>query len=203
MKGETHALMGAAVAVTVANPTTFSGLIFTAVTGALGGLYCDIDSKKSLGKRFFDKLISCSIFAIFCTVFAVANFMPDLYNKLEADQSLMIRMMCLIGLAAFTIVGMKSPHRMVTHSVEFTGAIAGMLYFINPDIAYCFWLGMISHIMLDLLNRKKVRLSIIFNIDICLGICYSDGFVSKVLSLFGAVVIVCHQGGILLERIKF
>ena len=43
MKGETHALVGAATAVMVTNPVTFSGLVLAAITGALGGLYCDID----------------------------------------------------------------------------------------------------------------------------------------------------------------
>ena len=61
MKGETHALVGAATAVMVTNPVTFSGLVLAAITGALGGLYCDIDSAKSIGWDRYSGIYFCGL----------------------------------------------------------------------------------------------------------------------------------------------
>ena len=202
MKGETHAIVGAATAVMVTNPTTFSGLVLAAITGALGGLYCDIDSTKSFGKRLFDGLAGFTIVSIITIFFAIANFMPDVYEKMRVSDNLDVEIACCIGLVVLTVIGKSSPHRKVTHSIEFTAIAFGLLYFINKDVANCFALGMISHISLDLLNKRPVRLSLLFNIDFCFGLCYSDGVVSKLASFFAAVIVTCHQGGMLLHGFR-
>lgn len=202
MKGETHALVGAATAVMVTNPVTFSGLVLAAITGALGGLYCDIDSAKSIGKRVFNTIIGIAILGSTFAVYVIANFMPDIYEKWRVDDQLVIKIGCFIGLIIMTFIGKESSHRKVTHSIEFTGVVFCMLYFIDKNVASCFALGMISHIAIDLLNKRPVRLSVLFDIDFCFNLCYSDGIISKFLSVIAAVIVTCHQGGKLLHGLS-
>ena len=48
--------------------------------------------------------------------------------------------------------------------------------------------AMLSHILIDLLNRRNVRLLYPLKKGFCLGICSADGMVNRALFLAGAAV---------------
>ena len=65
------------------------------------------------------------------------------------------------------------------------GSLTGLIY---PAVTPYFSAAMLSHILIDLLNRRNVRLLYPLKKGFCLGICSADGMVNRALFLAGAAV---------------
>lgn len=182
MDGRTHAIVGATTAVAVTQPKTVSSFLFVAATGAAGGLFCDVDSRLSKGSKMLNKIIM-GITSIAVLAIAGSFLAPDLTKSLWENYGISNRVLvgsCLMIIAA--LVGSHTPHRRVTHSVEYTLIVGVFASIISPMFGIAILVGMVSHIVLDCFNKKPVRVSLLLRFSICFNLCSSFSKTSNLIA---------------------
>ena len=190
MLGRTHITAGITTALLIMQPTTLLDFGAAVAGGALGGSICDIDCQRTdFTKDTIKDIISVGVF--FSVVLAFdcltgKGLLNYIYNKFNVNM--------LVGLAVFAaccVWGIISSHRSFTHSVVGTALISFSAYLFYPVLGYSLLTGMISHIVLDLLNHKGIQLLYpLKKPKLCLDLCDSDGFVNDILAKVGSTACV-------------
>lgn len=186
MQGKTHTMVGIACALTatgiIRGGDVSIPLIATSfVAGGLGGLAPDFDSKKSIGSNMMRKTIKIGMLLLLLYKF----FYPYVCNEALPISSPLVIMQSILGwlpLFLIFLFGMNTHHRTFMHS--FTVCIASMicLYVLLPYWATYYLIGYVSHLLLDLLNKKRVQLLWPWPIgNVCLRLCAADGIVDKII----------------------
>lgn len=192
MDGKTHAVVGALTAVAVAHPETVSGYLFAASVGIVGGLFCDVDSKKSKGtKALQNTLMAITTAAVVVVMCNVLKLGITVYFR-EFMNYYRLSLIGLFGLVAMGVVGTRMPHRQVTHSIEFIAIAAIFAALISREFGVLFAVGAASHVALDALNRKPVKISLLLNVNICLDLCSSSSRTSNAIATLAAFVLVAY-----------
>ena len=183
MLGRTHIAAGVTAAMLVLQPDSTLAVGSAIAGGALGGMICDIDCK---GTERHKDALSSSVIALLC-IAAVVLFDIRTGNGLTSYIMKSLGAGVLIGFVGFLaccIGGCMSHHRTFTHSVTGLLAMSISLWLICPPFACAFAIGMISHILLDLLNRRSIPL--LFPLkkpSVCLNLCSADGKINYLLEL--------------------
>ena len=196
MLGRTHITAGVATALLVLHPTTALEIGAAVAGGALGGAICDIDCK---GTDRNKDTFHGAILAALC-IAAVAFFDYRTGNGLVAHIRNAVGTDLLIGclgMLACCIWGCISPHRTFTHSVLGLLAMSTSVWLVCAPLGYGLGIGMASHILLDLLNRRGIPLLYpLRHPSVCLDLCDSDGLVNRLLSVLFtvacAVLLFCY-----------
>lgn len=188
MMGKTHLTMGMASALVMTNPQTIQECFVAIAGGAIGGIICDIDIlDNDYEKDVWNvQLIATGITAIGL----IADFL--LKNGI-CEYILENRESSLRGgilFAVLWIIGVKSKHRSFTHSFLALVLFSAVLGLIYPPIVNSFAIGFLSHLILDLLNKKKIRLFYPMDFGLCFGLCYADGIANKFFMRVGWFVCV-------------
>lgn len=187
MNGEVHMAVGTATATGMAlvipqmqaSDTKMLGLgIGCAIIGAL---MPDIDANgESKIKKQFRKtltLLLCGLVLTFGYGYATGS-LASIVNQLVHTQAVI----GLIGFLVLSVIGYMSGHRQFTHwllaCVLFTFSWYIMF---GKTLAIWFCLGYLSHILIDLLNKKPIKLFFPLPLDIMFGICYADSAMAKVI----------------------
>lgn len=191
MGGSTHIVIGAASAVIISSPNSTKELILSTGIGALGGLISDIDTSRSKitnALRSFLIILLVGSFIIVKTndviSVSVLQFMKDYILKSSNTKQFIAIILFLILL----IAGTFTKHRKVTHSIEYALCMVAIIYFINPNLPWALFAGMVSHTLLDILNFKKVTVSVVLKFEVCLKVCKSNGLINWVMTMFGGVL---------------
>ncbi len=183
MMGKTHLAMGIAASLLVTQPQTPGECIVSLIGGAAGGILADIDilDNKShdslkmqfacMGLTFFLLMIDSFFHLGICdSIFANGYHIPS------------------IGFGAFAllwIIGVFTGHRTFTHSILAGALYSACVWVIYPPLMYPFAVGYLSHLALDLLNRKNIPLFFPLKFGICLRLCYADSFASRLFFRLG------------------
>lgn len=96
--------------------------------------------------------------------------------------------LAIIGIAAFIIVyivGMSSNHRTFTHSFLALFLYTVAVYLIYKPFSVPLAVAYFSHLVLDVLNKKKIPLFYPLKFGICLKLCYANKKANKVLMYVG------------------
>ena len=101
------------------------------------------------------------------------------------DSSIARLLTGVLGFLVICLYGRDTPHRSFMHS--FLGAVmlTGCVDVIYPDAAPYFAVGFLSHLALDLLNRRSVKLFWPWKKGYCMGICSSRGWINHLCMLAG------------------
>jgi len=161
MLGKTHAAAGVATALLFFNPTGIVDVGLSAVFGCIGALLPDVDSKNSIANKKLDSIIKVTALAsvaIVAFLFIVHGRSIELASVAKTNSLALVKIIAFIGLLCISFIGSKTPHRSFTHSVEFTALTTLCMYFIYSSAALPFAIGILSHLALDLLNKKKLSL---------------------------------------------
>ena len=105
------------------------------------------------------------------------------------------------GLAGFVITcvfASGSSHRGFSHSLMAMALETICLWLIFPAVALSFAIAFLSHVLLDMMNKRSVRLFYPAKRGICLGWFYADKLANKVAAVCGtiwlvAAIIICRQ----------
>lgn len=191
MLGKTHIFVGVASALVLTAPDNLSGCLCAIVGGAVGGCISDIDvsSNKNSRDSLYAKLISTGLIPLALIVdFIFKGGIID-YVKNCKRATLVTGVVLFLALC---FIGSKQDHRGFTHSllalVLFSVAI-GM--FCKP-LLIPFIIGFISHLVIDSLNKKPIKLFFPLEKGVCFKLCYSNKTVDKVCLAVGVVVTVLY-----------
>ena len=185
MMSKTHLSIGMATALALCPITGLNSCLLALAGGALGGVIPDVDI---LDNDYKNDALNGELAAFGTLAFAVVvNFLTG-GNIISTV--LAYKWSAIVGAVAFIILWIKGyhcPHRGFTHSllsmVLFTISI-GLIY---SPISIPFLFGYFSHLMLDILNKKKIRLLFPFKGGVCLNLCYANKKANTVFMVGGFV----------------
>lgn len=180
MMGKTHFTVGLATALVVLQPESMGECMLALISGSLGGVTADNDTlHRSHAKRGHLMALKTSFLAI----------LIDFFFQLGICKSIMAEpITSVIGLVAFLIlwvIGYCSEHRTFTHSFMALTLYSLAVGMIHKPLALGFASAYLSHLLLDITNRKKVPLLYPLDCGICLKICYANQTADKIICLIG------------------
>ena len=186
MMSRTHYAIGIATSLAVIRPETFSECTVAVIGGVVGGVLADNDI---LDNDYQEDALIGQLLALGTTILML---LIDFFFKLGICHAIISKPILPIiggiGFVVLYIVGFFSDHRTFTHSL-----LALFLYTLFFALIYFpLWLpiavGYFSHLMLDILNKKKVPIFYPMDFGICLKLCYASKTGNKVFMYIGFVL---------------
>ncbi len=181
MSGETHLAVGVAAVVAVTQPKNIREALLAVGVGAVGALISDIDVGSSQSRKEADKIIA--IIGLLAVLIFVADhyFNAGIFSRMMASRGVPQIAIGILIFLSVCIFGMEQPHRSFMHSLLGLLLIEISLEIMFPAAVPYFAVGFASHIILDFLNKKRVRILYPLSWGFSLDICSARGLVNKVL----------------------
>lgn len=186
MKGRTHVAAGITAALLITRPAEPRACFAAVIGGAIGGALSDIDTLDN--DRGHDALIAQLVpFGLTALLIAADTLLGSGFcaRALNADPTSMYAGLLLYAL--LWIIGFRSPHRSFTHSLPALALYTGAAGLVCPVLTVPYAVGFLSHIVLDLTNRKRIRLLFPLKGGLCLKLFRADGLADTLV--FWACVI--------------
>ena len=188
MMGKTHLAVGMAVALVGLKNENITGVndcLIALAGGALGGAIPDIDILDNckthdapLGESVaFGLLLIAAVIDYFTKGEMCSNI---LNNKTLAAAG-------LIGFILLSIKGYFSKHREFTHSILSLILFSFSVWLIYKPLGFAFALGFISHLALDSLNKREIKLFYPSDSGICFRICGANGLCNTLFMILGFI----------------
>lgn len=199
MLGKTHMAAGVATSLILFQPSNLPTLVLGTGIAAFGAVLSDIDVETSKSHKNVDKIVVAAVIAVLMVVVIDFFFHVGIYNKLMSNSNVarvLIGGLLFIAVCAF---GKEQPHRSFMHSILAWVILSFLMFIISPTFMPYFVVSFGSHLVLDLLNYKKVRLLYPIKGGFCLKLCYADGLVNNILLVIGVVLALAEFVGLLLK----
>ena len=182
MLNRTHLAVGMAASLAasffILQPQNLSDVIVSVAGGAVGGVFADVDTVSHDKKH--DALIGQLLGAL--ALFAAASL--DLYFKLGVCEFVTgpnrrVSIAAAVGIVFLYMFGFLSPHRTFTHSLIAMALFSGCFALIYTRLGFAVLAGYVSHLALDLMNKKEVHLFYPIKTGVCLRLFYSGKTADK------------------------
>ncbi|MCD7883727.1 MAG: metal-dependent hydrolase [Lachnospiraceae bacterium] len=203
MMSKTHITMGIGASLLLLRPNTVSGISAAIIGGTFGAIIPDIDCKSTKISRdaLYGRLIAGAVIAA-SVIWGQTQPVSLLKNILHTHVTNTILMGFLL-MSVLCVAGRISGHRNFSHSFLFFILMGGSVYLIYPAFLPGFCIGCLSHLLLDCLNKKPVRLLYPLKGGFCLKMCYSDGVANTVLLWVGLVLMIFEIVAVWLQQSGF
>lgn len=173
MDGQTHAALGAAIALVVIRPAEPATLIATAAVGAFAGILPDIDTGGKVAPIIHK--ITAAFICIVCFFVGQAALTGSTVIESIDGSGIAVNLLGLAILIGFSIFGGTQPHRGFTHSVLAMLIASFSAYLIFKNLALAFCIGYASHLLIDLVNKKGEQLLYPMPNRWCFNLCKANG----------------------------
>lgn len=187
MLGKTHMIIGISAALAFTRPDTAGQFLLAVGVGAVGAVISDIDVETSDIHRNTGRVALFSVAAI------VLILALDIFLKLEIVHWIMedgsiLRIVagCLLFLIV-CIFGKEQPHRSFMHSFLALLLLDFSIALIFPKLISYFTIGFLSHLILDSLNKKKLKLLYPLKDGFCIGLFSADGLANQIFYIAGCI----------------
>lgn len=193
MMGKTHIFMGTAFALALSFPDSPMEILAAAAGGAVGGMISDVDldSLKNIKETMHTKSIAGSILGISLVIDFIFKCGIIEYMK---NTNPVIMLVGLVAFIALYFIGAAAKHRGFTHSILamfiYSAAFGAMCF----PMALPFMIGFASHLLLDMLNKKPIKLFFPAKKGICFRLCPASGKVNNTFMYVGIVCTVVFLG---------
>ena len=187
MLGKTHLAVGIAAALTVTQPTTLAECFTAVIGGAVGGVLADVDTIKTDGTK------GASQVQAFAVVLTVAILMLDsvLETGICAGFAKYSEETVAKGVVLFVLLWFAcfcSDHRAFSHSLAAMCMFAWAVKRIYPPVCVSFLAGYGSHLAMDLMNKRPMKLFYPLDNGVCLGIFYAKQKANKFFLYAGCLL---------------
>lgn len=175
MLGKTHFFIGISTALAVLQPQSVPVLVTGISAAAVGSVISDIDSGTSQAHQEADKVMAVTVSVIGLMLFLEYKFHLGIYERLMKNSSIM---RVLTGGILFLIIctyGKDQPHRSFMHSLVAGFMLTCCVNIVYPDAGSYFAVAFLSHLALDLLNYKRVKIFWPLKKGYSLRFCSADG----------------------------
>jgi inner membrane protein len=186
MLGKTHFTVGMAAGLLFVPSHSLPELIVGAGAAAVGSMISDIDVGTSESHKDADRITAAVCLAIALVVVVEEIWHIGIYQRLMANSNAMRIIAGLTGFLALCIYGKSQSHRTFMHSLTACVLLTVCVNVFFPMAAPYFGVAFLSHLVLDLLNKKKEQIFWPAKKGICLGWCSSRGIVNKLLMTVGS-----------------
>lgn len=191
MMGVTHVFAGALAAMVLAENGSPGDCLAALIGGSLGGIICDIDLGGSGGmetKRAGQLAGAIALVGLAADLILDAGILRSIQSK--SGLELKAGVLCLLTLCVW---GWHQPHRGGTHSLLAVGLFSACVEVISGMLGRPFLIGMMSHLVLDIFNRRPLPLLYPLRGGVCLGLCRADGLADRCLqttAVLGAMLVL-------------
>lgn len=189
MSGVTHLAVGMAACFVAFQPDTIEEVTLCIGVSSIGGMLSDIDVDTSTAKKKTERVVGVILLLFLVTILVNWKFHLGIEKLFLENLGFLRLLLGFAGLVAICMYGMEQPHRTFMHSISAVILTAGACWLLSPKLVPYMILSMSSHIILDLLNKKKVQVFYPFRWKWCLKLCKADGIVSSILLGLSSVVI--------------
>ena len=192
MTGKIHTMVGIATCTLVMQPRDLNELFFCVAVGTTGGLLPDIDIRNSEVRQDLKEFAMCAgVAGVGAIAYSCLQGISPLYFFKGMNT---VQIVAVLALLCTVLVGFLSNHRKFTHSIEFAllVSICSCIIFSNLLVGIGIFVGIISHDLIDTLNKKKVLLSCIFNIQYCANVCTADSKMAKSIGVVAGALVVLY-----------
>ena len=183
MMGKTHVTVGLATALTILQPQSIGECMIALISGSLGGITADNDTlQRSHAKKGHSMAMKTIFSALLIDLLFNLGICRSVYETPTT---------AIIGFIAFLIlwiIGYRSDHRTFTHSFMALILYSLSIGMIHKPLALGFAAAYLSHLILDITNRKKVPLFYPLDRGFCLKLCYANKTADKVIRWIGYAV---------------
>ena len=190
MIGKTHMAVGVAVSLAFLRPKTIQELILGTGISAVGAVISDIDSGTSESHKEANKIIFVSFLAAAAMIAVEYKWHVGIYQMIMRDSSVA---RVVIAAAVFLVIcayGKEQPHRSFMHSLLALVLLTGCTDIFLPDMIPYFQIAFLSHLVLDFLNLKGLRLFYPLQGRVSLGLCSSRGIMNQWMYRVGLLAAV-------------
>ena len=158
MQGKTHLVIGVALSLAVMRPSTMPALVGGAGIAALGSVISDIDAGQSGAGHDATKVVASIVIAGVLVLLADLYFHLGLYARFLRRGRETGFMLPLLLFILFAAIGMLTRHRSFMHSLPAMILFTACIWFMQRAMAPYFAIAYASHLLLDLTNRRGMRL---------------------------------------------
>lgn len=189
MLGKAHLSIGMAAAVTSVMPETLPAALPVIAGAAAGSLVCDIDCDSPSERTDASKQ------RVLGGIIAAAALAADwamgagMWKHIADSGSYL----WCVGVAGFVLTlafANVSSHRGFSHSLLAMALETGFVYLIFPMAALPFAIAFATHLVLDISNRKKVRLFYPAKRGVSLRLFYADRLANRICEIAGVIWLV-------------
>jgi inner membrane protein len=187
MLGKTHMAVGMAAGLMVMRPQNIQELIMGTGAALVGSVIADIDIGTSESHKDADRIICLSILVVGIVAAADCIWNLGIHRRILADSNavrIVLAAAVFLGVCAF---GKEQPHRSFMHSFIALVVLPGCVTVFWPIAAPYFFTAYVSHIAIDLLNKKGEQLIFPFHKRFSMNLCSSKGLVNKLLFQAGSL----------------
>ncbi|OUO32398.1 hypothetical protein B5F85_06505 [Olsenella sp. An293] len=190
--GKTHVIVGAAAGLAAASAlgpglASPAALACAAAGGALGGMLPDLDVRNTahpLQERL--ARVGCAVLLVFALGAEAAAGWPLARRAAEAGLDAVAA--GAIALVALGCAARLSAHRGFSHSLAALAGFAAATWLVCPPLAAPVATGMASHLALDALTHRGLRLLWPARRGLSLSLCRTDGVVEACCLVAGLAV---------------
>ena len=188
MMSKTHLSVGIAAALAVA-PATSEGLFYALLGGSIGSMICDIDrsSEGTVRDAGVGWLITAVVSIAAWMKKSIFSGVGFTYRDLVSDPWKLICLAFLIGMYLFAISG---AHRGFSHSLLMLVCSFFFIFFISRRMSLFYGIAFLTHIILDVLNKRPVKVLYPMKKGFCLYWFYCDGTTNNILMLAGTAAVI-------------
>lgn len=185
MTRKTHISVGEAAALLLIHPRTPKELVLCLGTAAIGSLISDVDSTSSKSHKELNTLLSVTAFAVVTASYLELHYDLGILRLLQQETSLSRILLGLLPLLLICSYGMKCPHRSFMHSLPCLFLLSFLIWEVFPTLLPAFFIGMLSHLLLDLTNRRGLQLFYPLKWRFCLKLWPSQGRMNDLICDLG------------------
>lgn len=189
MRTRTHAVVSSALSLAILRPNNIEELVLTVAVSAIGGTICDIDATTKETKK------KTTIGIIGFVLLLLIGYYIDYKNSynifnLFINNNPYISIIGLILILIICFYGMDKPHRSFLHSILCFILLTSITYICFNNIYLPFIIGFISHILLDILNKREVKLLYPSNRGISLKKCSYNGKEDIIIFITSTIITI-------------
>jgi len=181
-----HITAGMAAAITIMAPGSIPEALPVITGASLGCLICDLDCDSPAEKKDSSHWRVVMFAVAAAALFEDHHIDAGMWRTL-AQSGTYLWCAGAAGFALTCAFASISSHRGFSHSLTALMLEAFSLWLVFPSAAIPFVIAFASHVMLDLTNRKPVRILYPAKKGVCLGWFFADRLANKVCAAAGSV----------------
>ncbi|MDD5794980.1 metal-dependent hydrolase [Clostridium sp. HCP1S3_B4] len=189
MTGKTHMALGVLTTLFITQPESPKEFLICLGVSSMGSVLSDIDVSTSSSRNVLNKTLLVIGISIAILFFAEFKWGISLSEGIQSIFRVIIGLAFFLGIC---IYGMNTPHRSFMHSFLAIALITIATYIVLPEGAIYMIISMMSHIILDMFNKKKVQILYPSNKGISLNICKANGMANSVLFKVSSILLTLY-----------
>lgn len=186
MMAKAHVAVGMAAVFTITRPDTIPEMLPVITGASLGCLICDLDCENVSEKT------ESSHWRIVMAAVAVAALIEDKLLdagmwKSVAESGSSLWFFAAVGFVLICAFAGISSHRGFSHSLTALAPETLCMWLVFPTAAVPFAAAFASHLIMDLTNKKPLRLLYPIKKGFCLGWFYADRLANRICEAAGII----------------